>query len=74
MLAMGGGVRGGLFGTAASLNPDPAESDAREQRRATCTSKPTSASVYAQVIDNWLGGNSVAVLGANFRVGSLNFV
>jgi hypothetical protein len=30
--------------------------------------------VYAQVLDNWLGANSVALLGGNFRKSSLTFV
>ena len=33
MMAMGGAVRGGIYGTAASLDPNPANPDAREQRR-----------------------------------------
>ena len=43
MLAMGGGVRGGLYGTAPSLEPGSVEPDAREQRATTSASKPTSA-------------------------------
>ena len=31
-------------------------------------------SVYAKVIDNWLGGDSVGVLGGNFRKPGLDFV
>jgi hypothetical protein len=30
--------------------------------------------VYARVIDNWLGGDSVAILGGNFRSSGLAFV
>ena len=33
MMAMGGRVNGGLYGTAPALNPDPQQSDARKQRR-----------------------------------------
>ena len=33
MMAMGGRVNGGLYGTAPVLNPDPAKPDARKQRR-----------------------------------------
>ena len=33
MMAMGGRVNGGLYGTAPDLNPDPQQPDAREQRR-----------------------------------------
>jgi len=31
-------------------------------------------SVYAKVIDNWLGGDSVGILGGNFRKPGLDFV
>ena len=31
-------------------------------------------SVYAQVIDQWLGASSPAILGADFRAGGLNFI
>ncbi len=31
-------------------------------------------SVYAKVIDNWLGGDSVGVLGGNFRKSGIDFV
>ena len=31
-------------------------------------------SVYAKVIDKWLGGDSTAVLGGNFRVNGIGFL
>jgi hypothetical protein len=31
-------------------------------------------SVYAQVIDGWLGGESTGVLGANFKAGAPGFL
>jgi hypothetical protein len=31
-------------------------------------------SVYAQVIDNWLGANSFSLLGGNFRNPLVNFI
>ena len=71
---MGGSVHGGLFGTAASLSRGSAEPDAREQRAATSTSKPISDRSTRKVIDNWLGGDSVGVLGDNFRKSGLDFV
>ena len=43
MLAMGGRVSGGLYGTAPNLNPDPAESRRSRTTPATCTTRPTSA-------------------------------
>jgi hypothetical protein len=30
--------------------------------------------VYAQVIDSWLGGNSVAILNGDFRAPGLSFI
>ena len=66
MLAMGGGVRGGLYGTAPSLNPDP-NNPTLENAGADVHYETDFRSVYARVIDNWLGGNSAAVLGGDFR-------
>jgi len=73
MLAMGGGVRGGVFGTAASLNPDP-QNTTLENGSGDVHYESDFRSVYAKVIDNWLGGDSVAVLGGNFRKSGLEFV
>jgi uncharacterized protein (DUF1501 family) len=69
MLAIGGAVRGGLYGTAASLNPDPAnpmlENNGSDVRHQT-----DFRSVYARVLDGWLGANSLEVLGGDFRGGA----
>ena len=73
MLAMGGAVRGGLYGTAASLNPDP-QNPTLENSGGDVHFETDFRSVYARVIDNWLGGDSVGVLGGNFRRDNLNFV
>jgi uncharacterized protein (DUF1501 family) len=73
MLAMGGLVRGGLYGTAASLNPDAAN-PTLENNGADVHFETDFRSVYAKVIDNWLGGDSVGVLGGNFRKPGLDFV
>ena len=73
MLAMGGLVRGGIYGTAASLNPDPAN-PTLESGGGDVTFENDFRSAYARVIDNWLGGDSAGVLGGNFRKASLNFV
>jgi uncharacterized protein (DUF1501 family) len=73
MMAIGGGVRGGLYGTAPSLNPDPQnltlENNGNDVRHET-----DFRSVYAKVIDNWLGGDSARVLGGNFRISGMNFI
>ena len=73
MLAMGGGVQGGLYGSAPSLNPDP-NNPTLENKGADVHYETDFRSVYAKVIDNWLGGDSAAVLGGNFRVNGVNFL
>ena len=72
MMAMGGGVRGGLYGTAPNLNPNG--NPTLENSGADVSYETDFRSVYARVIDNWLGANSVSILGADFRKASLNFV
>jgi uncharacterized protein (DUF1501 family) len=73
MLAMGGRVRGGLFGTTASLSPD-AQNPALENGGADVHYETDFRSVYAKVIDNWLGGDSTGVLGGNFKKSGIDFV
>jgi uncharacterized protein (DUF1501 family) len=73
MLAMGGLVRGGLYGTAASLSSDPGNSTL-ENNGADIRFETDFRAVYAKVIDNWLGGDSVGVLGGNFKKAGLDFV
>jgi uncharacterized protein (DUF1501 family) len=72
MFAMGGLVRGGIYGTAADLNPNG--NPTLENASGDVTFETDFRSAYAQVIDNWLGGNSVGVLGGSFKKASLNFV
>jgi uncharacterized protein (DUF1501 family) len=73
MMAIGGRVNGGLYGTAARLNPDPQnptlESNGRDVRYGF-----DFRSVYAQVIDQWLGAGSQGILGGNFRRADLAFL
>jgi uncharacterized protein (DUF1501 family) len=68
MLAMGGGVRGGLYGSAPDLRVAPdnptLENSSRDVRYET-----DFRSVYATVIDKWLGGDATAVLGGAFTGG-----
>lgn len=73
MMAMGGRVHGGLYGTAASLAPDPAN-PTLENNAADVRHETDFRSVYARVIDSWLGADSVALLGADFRNPSLTFI
>jgi uncharacterized protein (DUF1501 family) len=73
MLVMGGGVRGGIYGTAPNLritsdNPT-LENSGNDVRYET-----DFRSVYARVIDQWLGGNSVQVLAGDFRAGAPNII
>lgn len=73
MMAIGGGVRGGLYGTAADLRQDPAnpslENSAGDVRHET-----DFRAVYARVIDNWLGASSTSILGGDFRAGAPNIL
>jgi len=73
MMAMGGSVHGGLFGTAPSLAADP-QNPTLENNTQDVKFENDFRSVYARVIDNWLGGDSVAVLGGNFKKSGLDFV
>jgi len=73
MMAMGGRVNGGLYGTAASLAPDPGN-PTLENNTADVHYETDFRAVYARVIDNWLGANSQALLGADFRTPSLTFI
>jgi uncharacterized protein (DUF1501 family) len=68
MMAMGGAVRGGIYGTAPNLrvaadNPT-LENGSRDVRFET-----DFRSVYATVIERWLGSDAAAVLGGSFPGG-----
>ena len=73
MMALGGTVNGGLYGTAASLENTPdnptLENSGRDVRHET-----DFRAVYARVIDDWLGGSSLDILGADFRNAAIDFV
>jgi uncharacterized protein (DUF1501 family) len=73
MLALGGRVNGGLYGTAPSLNPDPSN-PTLENSGADVHYETDFRSVYAQVIEKWLGTDSIALLGDDFRKPSLTFI
>ena len=64
MLALGGAVRGGLYGTAASLDPN---SPTLENNGGDVGYETDFRGVYARVLDNWLGASSVGILGGDFR-------
>jgi uncharacterized protein (DUF1501 family) len=73
MLAIGGAVRGGLYGTAANLNPVP-DNPTLENEGADVAHETDFRSVYARVIDDWLGADSVRILGGDFRRAGIDFV
>lgn len=73
LFALGGGVRGGLYGTAPLLTADP-QNPTLENNASDVRYESDFRSVYAKVIDNWLGGDSVGVLGGNFRKAGIDFV
>ena len=69
MLALGGEVRGGIYGTAASLDPNPGN-PTLENSGGDVSYQTDFRSVYARALDNWLGANSETILGGNFRAGA----
>jgi len=73
MMAMGGRINGGLYGTAPVLNPDPAN-PTLENNAADVRFETDFRAVYAQVIEGWLGADSRAILGADFRTSGLGFI
>jgi uncharacterized protein (DUF1501 family) len=69
MMAIGGSVRGGIYGTAASLNPDP-DNPTLENNGGDVRHETDFRSVYARVLDGWLGADSESMLTGNFRAGA----
>ena len=72
-MVMGGGVSGGLVGTAPDLRNTPGNSTL-ESNNGDVRYQTDFRSVYARVLDNWLGTDSTTVLGANFRNAGLTFI
>jgi uncharacterized protein (DUF1501 family) len=66
MMALGGAVRGGIYGTVASLDPNPGN-PALENSGADVRYETDFRAVYARVLDGWLGADSAALLGGNYR-------
>jgi uncharacterized protein (DUF1501 family) len=73
MMAIGGGVNGGLYGTAADLNP-AGSNPTLENGGSDVTYETDFRAVYARVIDNWLGASSTSILGSDFRKPALTFI
>jgi len=67
MLVLGGSVRGGLHGTAATLTPGH---PTLENSSGDVTYETDFRSVYAKLLDSWLGASSVPILGGDFRTGA----
>ena len=67
MMVLGGMVRGGLHGTAGSLAPG---SPTLENSSGDVRYETDFRSVYARVLDQWLGVNSVPVLNGDFKAGA----
>ncbi len=68
MLALGGAVRGGLYGTAPSLRV-ASDNPTLENSGTDVHYDIDFRSVYSTVIDRWLGGDSVGILGGAFPGG-----
>lgn len=68
MMALGGGVRGGLYGTAPVLEPG-AGNATLENNSGDVRYETDFRAVYARVLDSWLGVDSASILGGNFRNG-----
>jgi uncharacterized protein (DUF1501 family) len=73
MFVMGGAVKGGIYGTAADLRATP-DNPTLENNGGDVRYETDFRSVYARIIDSWLGADSRAVLGADFRGGAPGFL
>jgi uncharacterized protein (DUF1501 family) len=73
MFAMGGAVRGGIYGTAPNLRIAP-DNPTLENNSADVRYETDFRSVYARVIDDWLGASSSTILGGDFRAGAPAFL
>ena len=72
MMAIGGAVHGQqLYGTAARLQPGH---PTLENNSADVRFETDFRSVYARILDNWLGVDSVPILSGNFRNPALTFI
>jgi uncharacterized protein (DUF1501 family) len=70
MMAIGGGVNGGIIGTAPNLNPF-AGNPTLENNGNDVTFESDFRSVYAKLLEGWMGVNSVPILNGNFTSPSM---
>jgi uncharacterized protein (DUF1501 family) len=73
MMAIGGSVKGGLYGTAANLQAG-STNPTLENNSGDVRHETDFRSVYARVIDSWLGADSTSILGADFRAAAPAFL
>jgi uncharacterized protein (DUF1501 family) len=73
MMAAGGLVRGGLYGTAPSLDPNPAN-PTLENNGGDVRHETDFRAVYSKVIESWLGAEPNGILGGDFRAAAPNFL
>jgi uncharacterized protein (DUF1501 family) len=74
MMAIGGAVRGGVYGTAPSLNNTDSSNQTLESNGGDVRHETDFRAVYARVLDGWLGASSTAILGGDFRAGAPSIV
>jgi len=67
MMVLGGLVRGGLYGTSPQLAPG---SPSLENASGDVHFETDFRSVYARMLDEWLGVNSLSILNGDFRAGA----
>jgi uncharacterized protein (DUF1501 family) len=67
MMVLGGSVRGGLYGTAPTLSPGH---PTLENNSGDVHYETDFRSVYARLLDQWLGVNSVPILNGDFKAGA----
>jgi uncharacterized protein (DUF1501 family) len=67
MMVLGGAVRGGLYGTAPSLAPG---NPTLENASGDVHFETDFRAVYARMLDQWLGVNSIPILSGDFRAGA----